>query len=391
MKMQMLMPKLTRKDRSADGTSILTSSSDNILRTYFLPQDLLEAPPPHTLSPYSHHCLPEPSYATAIYPSYNLGDPSTCLVLASLRDLPIRLISPYAPAILASYPLVSPTTEAWIAPYSLVFSPNEPNTFFAGADGLIAEFDMQRNGEEPVASTRTGQGRKRSGMQGLNDVGMNGIVSAMAINGDGVLAAGTFTRRLGLYDGNGRGGTVGVFHIGGDDDLEATRGRGITQVIWSLCGRYLCVVERNSDGVSIWDIRGAGKRLAWLEGRQARTQQRLYAEVIGDELWAGGIDGKVRVWKGLGTKEGAVSPAWSFQAHSDAIGSATLHPTGSVLATCSGQRHFTNATSYDMESEDEGRASSISSLDSPASCSSIASNGHTAVLYPDSSLKVWRL
>jgi len=64
---------------------------------------------------------------------------------------------------------------------------------------------------------------------------MKGIVSALGMSCEGLLAAGTFTRWVGLYDGGGRGGTVGVFEIkrqekdgGGIGD-----GAGITQVLWS--------------------------------------------------------------------------------------------------------------------------------------------------------------
>lgn len=302
-----------------------------------------------------------------------------------MRDLPIRLFSPFAPDILATYPLVSPTTEAWIAPHSLVFSPNEPNTFFAGANGLIAEFDLQRNGEGPVNRTQTSRGRKRGGVHALNDEGMNGIVSAMAINADGILAAGTFTRRVGLYDGNGRGATVGTFDIEQNNVYGDDRGGlGVTQVLWSSCGRYLCVAERGSNGVSVWDIRGTGKSIAWLEGRQAKTQQRLGIDIMGGELWTGGTDGIVRVWKNVGMESGVVSPTWSFQAHDDSIGSTALHPTARVLATCSGHR---NMLEPGTELEDEAAISPTSSLSSTCSETSVSCTRQ----HFDGSLKVWAL
>ena len=146
---------------------------------------------------------------------------------------------------------------------------------------------------------------------------MKGIVSALGISPEGLLAAGTFSRWVGLYDGYGRGGTVGVFELKGSENPqdETYWGTGITQIIWSSCGRYLCIVERESDGVGVWDIRGAGKRLSWLRGRNAQTNQRLAADLMGGEIWAGGVDGKVRVWEGLGMHEGNVDAVWEFQAH----------------------------------------------------------------------------
>ncbi|MCJ1368978.1 hypothetical protein MMC20_000185 [Loxospora ochrophaea] len=183
-------------------------------------------------------------------------------------------------------------------------------------------------------------------------VGMKGIVSAMGMNVEGVLAAGTWSRWLGLYDGQGGGGTIGIFEIGREGD-----GTGISQLLWSDCGRYLCVVERGSDGVGVWDVRGTGKRLCWLAGRKARTNQRLAVDRIGKEIWSGGQDGCVRVWEDLGMKEGTSEASWGFKAHDDAVSSAGVHPSGSVLATSSGQRHPTAAEpdgrDLDSGSEDD--------------------------------------
>lgn len=50
-------------------------------------------------------------------------------------------------------------------------------------------------------------------------------------------------------------------------------------------------------------------------GRKARTNQRLIVDLIGDEIWAGGTDGKVKVWEGVGMKEGVVEPVFEFHAH----------------------------------------------------------------------------
>ena len=146
---------------------------------------------------------------------------------------------------------------------------------------------------------------------------MKGIVSALGMSPDGVLAAGTFSRWIGLYDGYGRGGTRGVFEIrGGKEDSEDRwAGTGITQLCWSSCARYLCVVERESDGIGVWDIRVSGRRLSWLQGRSGRTNQRLEIGVIQEEIWAGGTDGYVRVWERLGMSEGDLDPAWQFRAH----------------------------------------------------------------------------
>lgn len=373
---------------SPDGTTILTSSADNTLRSFVLPPDLLTPPHPQKLQPYTVHRSPEPLYATAFHPSYNLQEPSTCLALASPRSLPIRLFSPFtADRILASYPLVSPTTEAWIAPHSLLFNPQEVNTFVAGSESCVSVFDVNMNGDMPVRRMHTTSSR-RGGAGGRGGQGMKGIVSALGMSSEGMLAAGTYSRWVGLYDGFGRGGNAGVFSVGTEDEVE--RGGGITQVIWSTCGRYLCVVERASDGVGIWDIRGSGKRLAWLRGRNAKTQQRLGVEVMGGEVWAGGLNGMVRVWEGLGMVEGVIDPSWDLKAHDDAISSTTLHPSASVMATCSGQRHsLAPLPEEGLDSESDSDSSSLSSLSS--SSSSMSTSSQRLPQATDNSLKLWAL
>lgn len=206
-----------------------------------------------------------------------------------------------------------------MAPHSLLFSDEDPNHFFAGSDSSIGLFDLQRDGMGPVSRMHTTTSRR-----GRLGTGMKGIVSAMGMSFEGVLAAGTFTRSVGLYEEHGSGGTVAIFPIQNLDDHVsegggAGQGTGITQLLWSACSRYLCVAERGSDGVGVWDIRGTGRRLAWLRGREALTPQRLGVEVTDGEVWAGGTDGYVRVWEGLGVEEGIVDPMWEFKAHDGSL------------------------------------------------------------------------
>ena len=191
---------------------------------------------------------------------------------------------------------------------------------------------------------------------------MRGIVSAMCeATTFNVLAAGTFTRKVSLYASGEWIAPVGVFSVAGTEADAHIRGSGITQVLWSPCGRYLYIAERKSDGALLYDIRKTGQLLGWLEGRKADTNQRLGVEVVATgaedhEIWAGGSDGTVRVWKnawqtGKGQK---ADSEWALHrgnvnAHTlnhettidkatDAVTSCLVHPTASVAVTCSGQR-----------------------------------------------------
>lgn len=154
---------------------------------------------------------------------------------------------------------------------------------------------------------------------------MRGIVSSMAIaSGDssasaGLLAAGTWTRWIGLYDAEGSGGTVANWTLEGTGD-----GAGISQLHFSPCGRYLVVTERKSDQVMIYDIRVTGQLLASLRGRSTGSNQRLGVDVCpgngeGFEVWAGGLDGVVRVWEGVGMQGGDIERDWEWKAHDGMI------------------------------------------------------------------------
>ncbi|KAH8696284.1 WD40-repeat-containing domain protein [Talaromyces proteolyticus] len=362
---------------TADGTTVITDSADNHLRTFILPPDLLEEREQLLqLEPYSTIPSNEPVYATAIYPFYSLQDPSTTLILSSVRDHPIRLSSALAPRTLGTYSLVNPTTEAFITPHSILY-PSElgGSQFITGSDSLICIFDVSRTGSDgPVTRFPTIPSKRKQIVGG--GVGMKGIVSALAMNpaGDGILAAGTFTRYIALYGSRGSGELIGTFSIVKTEADKHIGGTGITQLLWSPCGRYLYVAERKSGGMLVYDIRVTGQLLGWLEGREALSNQRMKADVVatGDgeshEIWAGGTDGTVRVWSNPYSSIGSQKPSHEFDMHCDPATSSVLHPGSSVLATCSGQKHFPD---FDVDE--------------------VKGDGYALPTEYDNSLKIWSL
>ncbi|KAH8912318.1 hypothetical protein BR93DRAFT_963504 [Coniochaeta sp. PMI_546] len=370
---------------SADGTTVFTSSSTNTIDSYILPEDLLSPRhEPLSLSPQGTITLPEPTHAIAPSPYFSLQNPYTHLILTGAKDHPIQLhhafpqqsssssspssspSPPTQPPPLASYPLIHPPTETYQTPTSLLW-PQPGTHFLAGTRNQISYFDTSRSGTGtgPLLRIPTIPSARHNLKGG--GVGMRGTVSALSVQsshadgagagaGTGLVAAGTWTRWLGLYDLLRAGECVATWGVkgaaageGGEDmNPGAVTGRGgiggagILQTLWSPCGRYLVVNERKSSGLLVYDVRVMGRLLGWLVGRDAETHQRLSCDVYpggaegGFEVWAGTRHGTVKVWEGLGNREGCLERSWDWSGHRSAVGSAAMHSCGSVVATCSG-------------------------------------------------------
>jgi len=313
--------------------------------------------------------------------------------LVSIRDHPIRLHHCPTNDLLGSYPLIHGPTESYLAPSSLLFYQNDYK-FIVGSENLIATFDLNRSGEPPLTSHKTTASKRSTS-------GLKGIVSALSMSCDGVLAAGTFTRGVALYNNPGFHDAQ-VFSVGDNANRQrpgdaAIGGAGITSMKWSPCGRYLYVAERQSDGIHVYDIRVHGKKLGVLAGRRARTNQRMafdvasagaerhygeyeydqdargssptYAPYIFDppsssgrqeggghhHIIAGGTDGLVRVWENphhvVEVQHHVDGLGW--KAHEDAIPGVVKHLACDVVATCSGQRHYKHEWEEDSDDEQD--------------------------------------
>ncbi|KAI5926690.1 hypothetical protein F4810DRAFT_481637 [Camillea tinctor] len=348
---------------TADGTTLLTSSSSNEVSGYIVPADLLSPRhTPHSLTPSARIPLPEPSSVLASAPYFDLSSPWTHQLLVSARDHPLQLFyldpSTPNPSPASSYPLTkTPRSETFLAATSLAW-PAPGTHFVAGARSLLARYDVSRAGEGPLSRIHTIPSERHLSKGG--GVGMRGTVSALGAGG-GLVAAGTWTRWVGLYDFLA-GGCVATWSVAGADQGArggSIGGDGITQTVWSPCGRYLVVAERKARGALVYDVRVTGRLLGWLVGREATGNQRIACDVFpgsdeagGFEVWSGTADGAVRVWEGVGGREGAHEPAWGWQAHErSAVGSACVHMSGSVVATCAGSWEFPDE---EEEGDDEG-------------------------------------
>ncbi|KAH8680958.1 hypothetical protein BX600DRAFT_8268 [Xylariales sp. PMI_506] len=360
---------------TADGTTILASTSSNVIAGYVLPENLLEPQEePLCLSPHSSIHLGEPSNVVAPAPYFNLSEPYTNQLLVSSRDHPIQLYYLFPPSYnggptpshtpASSYPLMKARSETFLTATSLIW-PTPGTHFIAGCRNMLAKFDASRTGEEPLLRIKTIPSERHLSKGG--GVGMRGTVSALSSqtpddSHGSLVAAGTWTRWVGLYDFGQAGECAAAWGIESAAKGTAGNGRdgiggdGIMQTAWSPCGRYLLISERKSTGILVYDVRVTGQLLGWLAGRESPGNKRVSCDVFqasegssGFEVWSGTSNGMVKVWENVGLHEGSQEQTWMWKAHNAAVGSTGLHPTGSVIATSSGSWEFGEDDTIDIK------------------------------------------
>lgn len=370
---------------TADGTSLVAVSSNSKVSTFVLPTDLLEANHAQSLEPQATIQLPEPSQCVSVAPYFSLSNSATQTFLVGCRDHPLHLYHAFpgtaeTPAPLCMYKLMRHETEEFITPSSLLW-PSPGTHFFCGSANRIDYFDASRPGSEGPVQTIHTIPSKRHLLKG-GGVGMKGTVASLSESptdapGGGIIAAGTWTRWMGLYDMYRVDKAVANWNIAGADLQEFEKdfgGQGIIQTSWSPCGRYLVINERHSSALLVYDIRGNGKLLSALAGRDCQTQQKLMGSTFGHasdgpgfEVWAGTESGSVKIWDQVGLHYGIVEPRWDWDAHDSPVSSSIVHPSGSVVATCGGAwRHPSDAEIHSNSGGSNGRSVKTEILDGSA-------------------------
>jgi hypothetical protein len=363
---------------SPDGSCVFTSDYNRQFSVYPISNDILTETNPRNLLPYASLRSPDPIWAFAVNPLFNLQDASSTTVLISRRDAYISLHNALWPTSqthnedsptssagpvdistpLASYKLINNLTEAVTAPLSLTYS-NTSTHFFAGSKDSIAIFDVLET-SAPIHTIRTIPA-KRNKLKG-GGRGFKGYISALSLSPpsatshDGLLAAGSRTRHIGIYDAIG-GTSITHFALPGtingikfrNKKLNHVMGDGVSSLQWSPCGKHLYVAERSSDVLLIYDVRNFSLALGYCAGRNALTRQKLGFDVwnagqslydiegISHEVWAGGVDGVVRVWRDPYMKEGAVEADEAFEVGGGGVPvvASLVHGSGSLaVAAC---------------------------------------------------------
>ncbi|PHH64428.1 hypothetical protein CDD81_4649 [Ophiocordyceps australis] len=353
---------------TADGSTILASTSDKRICTYILPKDLLDRRgSPLRLDAQATIGLAEPTQVVGPAPYFSLADTASQVLLVGCRDHPLQLLHAFpARAPLQTYRLVRQQTEQHLWPASLLW-PWPGSHFVCGSADRLDYFDAAR--DTPLRTLHTIPSRRHVLKGG--GVGFKGTVSALAApqSCPSLVAAGTRTRAIGLYDLARCHSAVASWSLDGP-------GHGIVQLLWSPCARYLVVNERRASSLVVYDMR-ASKLLARLSGRASTSQQRLVCDVYqglespGFEVWAGDELGRVCIWDRVGCSDASPEPSWSWPAHHAPVSSTALHPCGSVLATCSGAWRHTPDPALDGFGGPVARPHAISTEPLPESCLNI--------------------
>ncbi|KTW28437.1 hypothetical protein T552_01700 [Pneumocystis carinii B80] len=318
---------------SPDGMFLLSSSNDNILRSFIISDSVLEKNEISDLPCSSFVRSAEPVYSYVWYPKMKLNDLNSCCFLASIRDHPIHLYDALTSTLRASYPLID-HCERFLAPNSMIFS-LDSTKFIAGTNNMLSIHALHMYGSGPIAAFHTTP--TRHSKSSLFHPIQKGIISSLSLNTLGVLAAGTFSSTVGIYSNEGCGDIVSVFNVGDG---------GVTQVLW-INDYKLLVVSRKSEKMSIWDIRTLSC-IKTLGPRFAMTQQRMTVDIWDNYIIAGSTDGIVRIWK-----DDILLLEWN--AHHDVVSSVVVHPLYPLVATCSGSRKYDEKYSdkYDNYSDND--------------------------------------
>ncbi|KAF9333193.1 Telomerase Cajal body protein 1 [Linnemannia elongata] len=367
---------------SPDGSCLLSTSNDNCMRIFALP-DLTAEPKDSQLNPGVLIREGEVIYDMCWYPGMNSADSATCCLLSSSRDHPVHLWDAFTGELRCSYTLVD-HCEVNFAPNALCFN-LDGSKIYCGSNNMIQIFDTTRPGKDcqkkPTVPTRKSK------------KGQKGVISCLAFNPDhsDLYAAGSFLKSIGLYDSraeelllllrdknqraNGRRGKLSPVVAANDDGAGPAKNEssptlsspmgGLTQVQFSPDGLYLYSASRQDPFIRCWDIRNTANVLFRLERPGELTNQRLEFDVSSDGRWlsTGDMNGDISVFDlSNPTDPDSERLVTRIHGHNDVISSAAFHPTGSMLATSSGQRKYelfssssaNSDSNSDSDSDDEG-------------------------------------
>ncbi|KAG0547685.1 hypothetical protein BDA96_01G101900 [Sorghum bicolor] len=309
---------------SPDGSSFLTSSDDNSLRLFYLPEEAYSAAEPvadaavggeDSYGAFLQVNEGEPVYDFCWYPCMSLSDPATCVFASTSRDHPIHLWDATSGELRCTYRAYDAMDEITAA-LSISFN-STGSKLFAGYNKAIRVFDVHRPGRDfdQYSLLKGGEGP-------------TGIISSISFSPqNGMLAVGSYSQ------------TTAVYAESNMEPLYVLHGQigGVTQVLFSKDGNYLYTGGRKDPYILCWDIRNTVDIVYKLYRSADTTNQRIYFDIepCGRHLATGGQDGMVHVYDLQGGQ-------WvtGFQAAADTVNGFSFHPYLPFAVTSSGHRRF---------------------------------------------------
>ncbi|KAF8964448.1 Telomerase Cajal body protein 1 [Entomortierella lignicola] len=349
---------------SPDGLCLLSSTNDNNLRIFALPDATTATPEDTQLTAGVLIKEGEVVYDMCWYPAMNSQDPATCCVLSSSRDHPVHLWDAFTGELRCSYTIVD-HCEVNVAPNALCFN-LDGSKIYCGSNNMIQIFDTTRPGRDSLKRPTVPTRKSRKGQKG--------VISCLAFNPDhsDLYAAGSYLKTIGLYDSRAEELLLLLRDKGSHNkkqqqsntqstSLSSPMG-GVTQVQFSPDGMHLYSASRQDPMIRCWDIRNTAQVLHRLERPGELTNQRISFDISSDGRWlcTGDMNGSISIFD-LADPESQVDPITRLSArihgHEDVISAATFHPSSSILATCSGQRKY--ELSLDSDESDSSDSESI--------------------------------
>ncbi|XP_064638725.1 telomerase Cajal body protein 1-like [Lineus longissimus] len=334
---------------SPDGTCLLTNSDDNQLRLFNLPPEVWSQQTDNLPELSSVLKMKEGDliYDYCWYPRMSSQDPVSCCLVSTCRDNPVHMWDAFTGELRCTYRAYDQADEITSA-YSVAFS-NSGDKLYCGFNGAVRIFDINRPGRDcetrqnkamVTVSATANRGHKRKKGKAKKTVTpayQRGILSCIAVSpDDGLYAVGSYAKTVSIYCAvSGEMMCLLDGHAG-----------GITHIKFSPDGNYIYSGGRKDPEILCWDVRSYGKPLFSLR-RTVETNQRMYFDLdrTGRYLVSGNHDGTTSVWDLSSAQESdnILEPMLRFRTHSDTNNGVSLHPYLPLLATGSGQQHFTSS------------------------------------------------
>eukprot|EP00903_Cladosiphon_okamuranus_P011843 g11127.t1 len=347
---------------SPDGTCLLTSSDDTVLRVFEVPNHVLRGEKLGTpsgnidgsacsassdveadWSPCLYSVEGETIYDFAWYPYMSSAEPATSVFVSTSRDHPLHMWDAFTGELRATYRAYDHLDEV-VAANSVCFN-TAGDKIYAGYNRMIRVFDVSQPGRSfearPTCKTRKSK------------TGQRGIISALAFcpeaSGGGLFAAGSYAKTICLYSENSHARAVA--------ELALPAMGGVTHLQFTPNGRLLFSGSRKDAAIVCWDIRRTKEALYTLP-RKVDTNQRVFFDIdpSGQYLATGSTERRALVYD---IESQAL--AGSLEDQPDAVGGVCFHPHAALVGVCTGQRHFdldTNAGSDSDASAEDGRPDS---------------------------------